>query len=136
MRTLCYSLLLIPLLLGCGRKETTVSGMVVLDGQPLKDGYITFFPPEGSTATAVGTKVTNGHYEIKPMPTGERRATISAAPEVKVQQSGHGPALLQFMPTAQFVSPKATGNNRTVEIRRGKQTLDFELTNPQPPGGR
>jgi hypothetical protein len=136
MRTLCFSILLLPLLIGCAPKETILSGTVTLDGQPLKDGYITFFPPEGSTATTLGTKVTNGQYIINPMIPGERRAVISATPEVQVQQSGNGPALLRFMPTAQMIFPLTQGNNRTIEIRRGKQTLDFELKNPQYTSGR
>ena len=47
-------LLLVTGLAGCGGKESTVSGIVTLDGQPLEHGNVAFSPTAGGMrATAI-----------------------------------------------------------------------------------
>jgi len=121
------ALALLPLVLGCGSSETVVSGTVTVNDQPLAQGYITFFPIEGTKAIR-GTDVIDGRYQIKAMPAERRRAVISGTPDVQLAVNGIGPQTLKIMPTANAISPRTKGNQQTVEIRPGKQTIDFALT--------
>ena len=125
-----FAIALAPLLLGCGSPETVVTGSVTINGQPLRQGYITFFPAAGTKATC-GAEVIDGQYRVKPMLPGSRRVVIAGTPNVQVVAHGNGPATLKIVPSAHEVSPKTKGNQQVVEIRQGKQTLDFALQNPK-----
>ena len=125
-----FAIVLAPLLLGCGSSETVVTGSVTVNGQPLRQGYITFFPTAGTKATC-GAEVIDGQYQVKPLIPGPRRVVIAGTPNVQVVTHGNGPATLKIAPSANAVSPQAKGNQQVVEIKQGKQTLDFALQNPK-----
>ena len=55
------SLLFLP---GCGPHESSVTGVVTLDGNPLDTGNVAFHPEEGG-AVAYGSIGSDGSYRIK-----------------------------------------------------------------------
>ena len=125
-----FALALAPLLLGCGSSETVVTGSVTINGQPLRQGYITFFPTAGTKATC-GAEVIDGQYQVKPMIPGPRRVVIAGTPNVQAASHVNGPTTLKIVASANAVSLHAKGNQQVVEIQQGKQTLDFALQNPK-----
>jgi hypothetical protein len=59
------ALVLATLTLGCGDGgRAAVSGTVMLDGQPLPEGSITFFPTDGNRGPSAGGVIQDGTFEI------------------------------------------------------------------------
>jgi len=58
---------------GCGQSQSDVTGTVTLDGEPLSDGTIIFFPANGP---AVSTEIKAGKYTAPKVPTGEAKVTV------------------------------------------------------------
>src|SRR5262245_22811185 len=78
-RSLAAVVLAAGLVAGCtpsGAKSGTVTGLVTLDGQPLKSGLIRFVPTDGKTPTA-DAPITDGRYSAL-VPLGEKRVEISS----------------------------------------------------------
>lgn len=124
-RILCV--LLAASLVGCRSSETSLTGTVTINDQPLRRGYVTFFPVEG-TKGASGATVNDGQFTLKRIPPGRWKALVSETPDVSVVQNGIDPPTLTIAQSA--ISPETPGNQAIVEIRAGKQTLNFALKNP------
>ena len=57
--------LFLAVVVGCGAPERgAVSGKVLLDGQPVDGGDISFIPLDGNNSLAAGGKITAGSYSI------------------------------------------------------------------------
>jgi hypothetical protein len=54
---------------GCGARKPVVSGLVTLDGQPLDNGTIQFFPVEGDGQTSAAIIEKDGSYRTEASPT-------------------------------------------------------------------
>jgi hypothetical protein len=64
--------------LGCGNSNSgQVTGLIQLDGKPLDEGQITFFPEDGKTKTTGGKIETGGRYSVL-VPAGTMKVVISA----------------------------------------------------------
>jgi hypothetical protein len=121
--------LLVILLVGCGHPtETSIAGNVIVDGHPLQEGYITFFPVEGTESTC-GAKVLQGKYHIARISPGRWRVVISGTPNAQVKNSDQGVATLTFSTSPNSVSASARGNQQVIAVQPGTQTKDFELQN-------
>ncbi len=48
---------------GCGHQ--TIEGTVMLDGQPLQEGYITFLPQKETEGAGAGTKIQEGKFLVE-----------------------------------------------------------------------
>jgi hypothetical protein len=120
---------------GCGGSDVgALSGAVTYNGEPVEDGYITFSPT--SSGNSSGAKVVNGQYvaendqvgEFKVLVTGNRLGQVpktrEEAERLAKAQAGKPPLSPNYIPE------DAEGNNQTVEITGGEQTLDFALTGP------
>jgi hypothetical protein len=59
---------------GCGGSQSTVSGEVKVDGQPLKDGLIRFIPVDGKSG-GVDATIADGKYKAI-VPPGEMKVEI------------------------------------------------------------
>ncbi|HEV3259611.1 MAG TPA: hypothetical protein VG013_22280 [Gemmataceae bacterium] len=122
--------LLLPLLLGCGSK-TSVSGTVTYDGREVDKCFITFYPAD-DRGTAVGSEILDGKYAVPELVPGKKRVLIKSQwKPVGVEASGAGGRKIKLVPPDHAVPADATGNNQTVDILGGEQTLDFRLTKPQ-----
>jgi hypothetical protein len=61
------ALLATSLALGCGREgpeRVAVQGTVTVDGQPLKSGFITFTPMEGTEGPKASAEIAEGKFEL------------------------------------------------------------------------
>ena len=68
--------LVIPLAIGCGGGKGKVSGNVTVDGKPLPAGTIVFHPSKGNP---VSSEITDGHYTVTGVPTGNCTVTVDTA---------------------------------------------------------
>src|SRR5882762_6428356 len=60
---------------GCGTRKPVVSGVVTLDGHPLDNGIIEFFPVRGDGQTSAAFISREGRYRTEASPT-EMRVVI------------------------------------------------------------
>ncbi|WP_150106161.1 hypothetical protein [Rubinisphaera brasiliensis] len=119
-------------LVGCGSSSDgpeliSVSGQVMLDGQPLQSGSILFKDPEGKARSYFAT-IEDGTYETR-IETGKRRVEVSAIRSVpgkmvpNAEGDGMEPASEQYLP-AEY------NKLSTLEIEvdhSGENDFDFEL---------
>ena len=49
---------------GCGTSAPTVTGTVTVDGHPLENGSITFFPIEKTPGGTSGAAINQGKFEV------------------------------------------------------------------------
>jgi hypothetical protein len=71
---------------GCGGgpsyPHATIHGLVTLDGKPIEDGKITYFPQASAGAGTGGSApITGGKYELSGVPIGQANFTFSALVE-------------------------------------------------------
>ena len=131
-------LLLTSCLFGCGGAtgRASVSGTITLDGEPVENGAITFVAvtgPEGPT----GANIVDGYYRIRksqgpvpgrfrveirwPKPTGKKIPVMDGIPD-----SGMRDELAEAIP-AKYNKESVL----EVEIQKGKNKHDFELTSSE-----
>jgi hypothetical protein len=119
--------------LGCGDSgRASVSGSILVDGEPLQSGAISFYPMEGTHGPNAGAVIEDGEYSIpaeKGVAVGKNRVEIRAtratgrrvpslmAPGTLVDE------VVEFVP--------AEYNTRSTlvhDINRGNNTVNFELS--------
>lgn len=123
---LCVVSWMVILLQGCGGSNAgaSVSGVVTLDGQPLKDVIVTFQREEGSVSTGVTNQ--QGFYQLRS----------------SVQQAGATPGKYKVsiapVPPGDDVDPRdvvevkipdryRSGAELTAEVTSGSNVVNFSL---------
>jgi hypothetical protein len=107
-----------------------VSGTVTQNGQPVKEGKITFAPAQGTNGPAAGALIENGRYRI---PASEGPGTgdyvISVTP-------GEPPRKDLLMRQAPEAPPAASPSFQfTRKIEHGNGDIDLELSANDEAGG-
>ena len=92
-RPLLRAAILVPLVLaltGCSQPKATVTGKVTYRGQPVPNGTVAFFGPNGQVASApLGP---DGNYEATGVPLGEVKVTVTTpVPGPSAQQMAKNP---------------------------------------------
>jgi hypothetical protein len=127
---------------GCGDQATTITGKVTYNGEPVEMGAISFLPTDGK-GQIFAAQILDGAYSVPKAAPGSRTVNIRGTKKVNFGQSseeairlsqeaqaaGHAWAGHVSEP-ADYIPDDAEGNNQTVEIARGEQTLDFNLKGP------
>ncbi|MDR1384740.1 MAG: hypothetical protein LBJ67_12980 [Planctomycetaceae bacterium] len=121
--------LLAVLLTGCGRSDGRVAirGNVALDGVPLADGTITFFPTDGGNGVSSGGSIQQGYYTSDLMP-GKYVVQITAN-----RKTGKMISIYPDMPPSeefeQYIPAKYNKKSElTIDVEnKSKQTFDFAL---------
>lgn len=113
---------------GCGGSDTvTVSGVVKLDDQPIKDGVINFLPANGQGQTA-SSVIKDGAFKATMKP-GEMKVEVSASKVVgkkKMYDTGDSPVVDV---TEEIVPAKYNTKTELKHTAKGaSQTVDFLLT--------
>lgn len=140
--TRIYLLLPLILLAGCGPARTSpVTGVVLLDGQPLANASIQFVPAEAGR-DATGTTNERGEFTMSTfepkdgVAPGSYKVVISppagAVDPTKYASAGDAmSAAAQARPAAQSTFPKKYTNPTltpfTQQVPIGKEPLKFEL---------
>ena len=124
--------------LGCsesGPQRATVSGKVLVDGQPLQHGSINFLPTEGNDGPTAGAAIEDGRYQIereKGVTLGKNLVQIHC-----VQKTGRKiPDRLSDELVDEWAEMlPAEYNSRSTLVRDitpGTNTLDFDLKGKKP----
>ena len=127
VRQLFVMLAILVLLAGCGVpavKLGYVSGTIKIDGQPAPGIGVTFSPTASGGTTSSGYSDEQGRYEAaftfrkKGVMLGENVASFSIPPG-------------ESSSTSKIKLPKkySDGEGVIVNVKSGKQTIDFDLTN-------
>jgi hypothetical protein len=125
-------------LTGCGGVyDSTVSGIVRLDGVAVPRGTVSF-TPQGGGPTAYGLIQSDGAYALRTgreecLPPGAYTATVSAneAPTERGKDGGPPPTGKPITP-AWYRDPNHSGLSFTVI--EGDNEFNLELTSTPPPG--
>lgn len=143
----CPSLFMILLMLplwaaGCGESQTTISGKVTYNGQPIEAGTISFRPADGK-GQVFAAEIVDGLYSIPNGKPGSRTVIIHGMKKVKLAlsseesarmaaeaQAAGNTAGVHVSEAADYIPEDAEGNGQTVEIKGGEQTLDFAIAGP------
>jgi len=124
---------------GCGGTyDSSVSGTVTLDGNPVPRGTVAFIPV-ASGPPAFGGIESDGSYSVRTgredgLPTGEYQVTVIANEPPAVQQSASGgpPPPGKPITPVWYRAKDTSGLKYTVES--GDNEINLELTS-QPPAG-
>ena len=126
---------------GCdgAKGRVAVSGVITVNGEPVPIGSINFAPIEGTQGPSGGAKIENGAYTLPAkrgvMP-GKYEITIEASKlsheTYKNDRTGEdveGDILVSILPPKYS---RDNGNkpevNLTADVKKGKNKIDFELT--------
>jgi hypothetical protein len=122
------------LLVGCGG-GTSVSGKATYEGTAIDDGFITFFPSQPKGSEKAGP-IKAGAFEIHELTPGPHVVEITATKKIQFAASTEELAAKfkagksKGNESADLVPPNAVGNRQTVEIKAGRQQIDFHLKKP------
>jgi len=114
---------------GCGGNDgpelASVSGVVKLDGAPLKEAYVTFVPETGRPS--YGGTDENGYYEL--VYTQDKPGAVPGTHTVRVSTQRGGDPETGIRAQPERVPRKFNAQSKlkkTVEV--GSNTIDVELT--------
>jgi hypothetical protein len=127
---------------GCGDQGSSIKGTVTYNGDPVESGTISFRPPDGQ-GQVFAARIVEGAYEIPEAVPGSRQVAIRGTKKVKLAlsteesaraaqeaQAAGNPGGIHVSEAADYIPEDAEGNNQTVEVTSGDQTLDFNLKGP------
>ena len=124
---------------GCGN-PTVVNGNVTYEGKAVDNGSIVFLPEDGAGPTS-GGPIAAGQYRVACPTPGKKIVQIIGVKKVNFAQSSEemeraakegiakGDAT-GIIDRADVIPANAEGNNTTVALQPGQQTLDFHLKRP------
>ena len=125
-------------LAGCGDAGPTraqVSGTVKLNGEPVKEGAINFFPVDASAGPEAGAAIADGKFHI---PRAQGPVVGSNRVELRAfQKSGRriqdptAPAGTLTDEITNVFPPEYNANSTLVrEVKDAENVFDFEITTP------
>jgi hypothetical protein len=123
---------------GCQQDGTTIDGTVTFNGQPVERGSIRFVSTDKAGPT-FGAVIRNGKFTVEKATPGEKIVTIHALKQNSVptsseevrQMSEQAQQDENYVDPAVLIPPNADGNNQTIQIAEGAQSLEFHLKSPQ-----
>lgn len=136
-----FAAIILSSAVGC-TQSTAVSGSVTYNGEAVEKGSISFMP-EGGAGQGFGAKIIDGKYKVDKAVPGNKVVTIrgvrkidfgkSTGDSMKRAQEAQA-AGKEYVPgngeSADYIPETAEGNNKTVEVTSGAQTIDFEVKGP------
>ena len=125
-----FALLILALAAGCGSSDAaTVEGTVTLDGQPLKEGTISFEPVDPTTGGTGGGVIKDGKFTATNVPVGEMKVRISAPKVVGKRKAYNTPDSPTVDITEELLPAKYnTSTELKIAVKKGGQKEKFELS--------
>jgi len=126
-------------LVGCGGMyDSTVTGVVTLDGAPVPRGTVSF-SPQASGSSAFGMIGPDGAYALRTgreegLPPGQYVVTVAAneAPATAQSKDGGPPPMGKPITPEWYRNPATSG--LAFEVASGRNTINIELKSTPPPG--
>jgi len=124
----CLASALALALVGCGDRKSSVSGTVTFEGQPVKDGSVTFVKSEGEVVRE-GAVIRDGTFQAS-LPPGEYKIELNAQKVVsKRKQKGFDGKDEEVDITEElFPERYNTKTTLTKKINRGANTVKLDAT--------
>ncbi|NOY41608.1 MAG: hypothetical protein GXP26_07225 [Planctomycetes bacterium] len=133
------TVLLCTSLFGCGPdskfKKVIVRGTVTLDGQPIQNGEIRFYPVEGTPGSVSGGPIKDGQYVAKGrggVSVGKSRVEIRGYRPPPESPGGEvSPGMEEGRPAVQYLPAKYNTQSEltaTIESDSGNAAKDFNLS--------
>ncbi|MCI0331932.1 MAG: hypothetical protein L0228_01745 [Planctomycetes bacterium] len=130
-------LLLFVFILGCrGNSQSSVSGKLSFNSQPIQDGSIRFFPVDGTEGHGAVAKIEKGRYDI-PLKSGLSSGTYVVR-ITAVRKTGRMIQPREVMPgddgkpteeEIQFIPSKYNSKTQLrVDLKPGSNTFDQDLS--------
>jgi len=118
----------LSMLMGCGNEKSSVSGTVTFDGEPVKNGSITFVKPEGELVRE-GAVIRDGAFQAS-LPPGEYKIELAAQKVTgKRTQKGFDGKDEEVEETKElFPERYNTKTTLTRKINRGANTVNLNAT--------
>lgn len=127
----CLSALVLGCFLGCGGNtdgRLALSGSVSIDGQPLKEGSISFISAGTAKKSMTGGAIVGGEYAIpaeQGLVAGTYRVSVSAADTSEATSEGL-PANGQYFPS--LIPPEFNEAKHEVEVTlEGPNEFSFDI---------
>jgi hypothetical protein len=118
-------------IVGCGPRPAVVSGVVTLDGKPLDNGTIQFFPVDGAGQTAGGVVGKDGRYRVEAWP-NTMKVVIHSTRVLRQRPMYEGVPDSPLADVAEEVLPSRYSDMHATELRvtivPGDNAVDFPLT--------
>ena len=113
---------------GCdGSGLADVSGTVTVDGTPIEEGAITFYPVDGQGQTA-GGPIKDGKYSV-PVSVGKMKVSISYPRAIGKKKLYNTPESPEGIIWKEGLPGRYNEQSElTFEVKSGKNTKDWELT--------
>jgi hypothetical protein len=127
------AMLAVILIVGCSNSEPTgsVSGKVILDGQPITAGTVCYMSEDGFAA--VGEVGADGSFTLDDqLPAGSY--TVSVSPPQITEAPGAADAAIPQSPIPEGYFDEST-SDIVQEIKEGENTVTIDLKSSGPAGG-
>jgi hypothetical protein len=114
-----------------------VTGSVTFNGKPIEKGLITF-SPTGSKGGTAGGDVAAGKFRVEGIVPAAYQVSVAAVPELKIV-GPNDPEAKRTLSDAEIramIDPlpaDTTGKEQAVEVKGGRQVLDFKLESKSRP---
>ena len=123
-------LLLAAAMVGCGGAESTVSGVVSLDGKAVGPGVIVFAPAEGKTNPSDGAIQIDGSYFLKTsrdvgLKAGKYNVGVTVFDQPPVKPGERSMVVAKRVTPEKFAEPTKSGLQ--YDVAAGKNTINVEL---------
>ena len=131
LRLLSVMLLFTVCMNGCNRNKTnmvSISGTVTLDGQPLEQGAITFYPEDGETSGGGGS-IKDGKFTAN-VPPGKKKVTVLGTKVVgmeKLYDTPDSPTRDKVAQTTPEIYDSYYSSPLRTEVTKEKKEYNFEL---------
>jgi hypothetical protein len=114
---------------GCsmGPAVGTVTGDVTFDGQPVKDGHLTFTPVDGKGQTG-GAAIVDGKFKAEQVPATKMKVEIHGNKVIGKRKAYDTPESPMMDEIAELLPPKYNFNSElTLDVKRGSQDIRYDL---------
>ena len=122
----CIAAALSLALIGCGDSKSSVSGTVTFDGEPVKNGSITFVKSEGELLRE-GAVIRDGTFQAS-LPPGEYRVELNAQKVVSTRKQKGFDGKDEVVEVTEELFPERynTKTTLTTKIDRGANTVKLD----------
>ncbi|OWK43776.1 hypothetical protein [Fimbriiglobus ruber] len=124
---IALGLCLAVMLGGCGgQPKAQVAGTVTLDGKPLQDGVISFYP-EAGVGPSAGTGIKDGKYTME-TPVAKMKVVINATEVIGKRKKYDTPDSPVTEDVRELLPAEYnTKSKLTATLQPGPNTVDFDL---------
>jgi len=121
------------LLSGCSEYDSTVNGVVRLDGNPLDHGKVTYVS-EGGAVIAMGQIESDGDYSVEVarsggLPSGDYQVKVTCRAPAVAGRGGGPPRPGKSLIPRRYTRGQTSGWQFTVEP--GSNTIDLEISSAE-----